>query len=132
MIKKTVTYTDYNGNSRTEDFYFNLNKAEVLELELSTDGGLEAFVNKVVAEHDTRNLCSLFKSLVLKAYGVKSLDGKRFEKSQKLRDEFEQTEAYAEIFTTLATDTDAAIEFFNGIIPKVPENTIKELNSAPN
>lgn len=132
MIKKTVTYTDYNGNSRTEDFYFNLNKAEVLELELSTDGGLEAFVNKVVAEHDTRNLCSLFKSLVLKAYGVKSLDGKRFEKSQKLRDEFEQTEAYAEIFTTLATDTDAAIEFFNGIIPKVPENTIKELNSASN
>lgn len=132
MIKKTVTYTDYNGNSRTEDFYFNLNKAEVLELELSTDGGLEAFVNKVVAEHDTRNLCSLFKSLVLKAYGVKSLDGKRFEKSQKLRDEFEQTEAYAEIFTTLATDTDAAIEFFNGIIPKVPENTIQELNSASN
>lgn len=132
MIKKTVTYTDYNGNSRTEDFYFNLNKAEVLELELSTDGGLEAFVNKVVAEHDTRNLCSLFKSLVLKAYGVKSLDGKRFEKSQKLRDDFEQTEAYAEIFTTLATDTDAAIEFFNGIIPKVPENTIKELNSASN
>lgn len=132
MIKKTITYTDYNGNSRTEDFYFNLNKAEVLELELSTDGGLEAFVNKVVAEHDTRNLCSLFKSLVLKAYGVKSLDGKRFEKSQKLRDEFEQTEAYAEIFTTLATDTDAAIEFFNGIIPKVPENTIKELNSASN
>ena len=132
MIKKTITYTDYNGNSRTEDFYFNLNQAEILEMELSTEGGLEAFVNKVVAEHDTRELCALFKNLVLKAYGVKSLDGKRFEKSQKLRDEFEQTEAYVQIFTKLTTDTDAAVEFFNGIIPKIPENKVKELNSVTN
>lgn len=121
MLKKTMTYTDYNGNPRTEDFYFNLSKAEVAEMELSTNGGLTQMLEKIVAEQDAERLTAMFKDVVLKAYGEKSLDGKRFVKSQELRDAFSQTEAYSDLFIELVTDADAAAAFINGIIPSVPK-----------
>lgn len=119
MLKKTVTYTDYNGVERTEDFYFNLTKAEVTEMELSTDGGLEAMIRKVVSEKNAPAIVKIFKELVLKAYGEKSPDGRRFIKNDEVRDAFSQTEAYSDIFMELATDADAAAAFVNGIIPSM-------------
>lgn len=117
MIKETITYDDYNGNERTEDFYFNLTKAEVMEMEMSTSGGLAEMIQRVVAAQDQPSIIKIFKDLILKAYGVKSPDGKRFIKSEELSIEFSQTEAYSQLFMKLATDADAASNFVNGIVP---------------
>lgn len=118
MLKKTITYIDYDGNERTEDFYFNLSKAELVEMDASTTGGLAKMITKIVAEQDSKRIIEYFKNLVLKSYGEKSPDGRRFIKSAELSDAFSQTEAYSEIFMELATDAEAAAKFVNGIVPK--------------
>jgi hypothetical protein len=120
MLKKTVTYTDFDGNERTETFYFNLTKAEVTEMELSTEGGLSKMLEKIVAAKDSKRIIEVFKDLVLKAYGEKSPDGKRFVKNQEVRDAFSQTQAYSDIFMELATDDQKAAAFVNAITPQVP------------
>ena len=117
MIKKTITYTDYNGVERTENFYFNLSKAEVMEMEMTAEGGMAEFIQKIVDAKDAPSIIRVFKDLVLKAYGVKSDDGRRFIKSKELSDEFAQTEAYSQIFMELATNSDEAAKFVNGIVP---------------
>ena len=117
MLKETMTYTDYNGVERTEDFYFNLRKDEIMEMEMSTAGGLAEMIQRVIAAQDAPAIIKIFKDLVLKAYGVKSPDGKRFIKSEQLSTEFAQTEAYSMLFMKLATDADAAAKFINGIVP---------------
>ena len=117
MIKKTVTFTDYNGVERTEDFYFNLTKAEVMEMEMSTTGGLAETIQKIVAAQDAPAIIKIFKDLVLRAYGEKSPDGRRFIKSDDISAAFSQTEAYSQIFMEQATDADAAAKFVNGIVP---------------
>lgn len=119
MLKKTITYTDYDGNERTEDFYFNLTKAEVAEMEMSYTGGMEKMLRKIVAEKDSKRIVEIFKDLILRAYGEKSADGKRFIKNQELRDAFAQTEAYSVLFMELATDAEAAAAFVNGILPTI-------------
>lgn len=119
-----MTFTDYNGNERTEDFYFNLSKAELSEMELSTTGGLGQMIQDIVAAQDTPRIISIFKDLILKSYGIKSADGRRFIKSKELSTEFSQTEAYSEIFMELATNADAATEFVNGIMPADKEKMI--------
>ena len=119
MLKKTITYTDYNGVERKEDFYFNLAKAEIMEMEMSISGGLTEMINRIVAAQDAPAIVKIFKELVLKAYGIKSPDGKRFIKSEELATEFAQTEAYSQLFMELATDADAASAFVNGIVPNV-------------
>lgn len=118
MLKKNIKYVDYDGNERAEDFYFNLNKAEVIELQLGTVGGLTKTLEKIVQEKDASRIIEYFKTLILKAYGEKSADGRRFIKSQELRDAFEQTEAYSELFIELASDAKMAAEFINGVLPK--------------
>ena len=120
MLKKTITYTDYNGNERKEDFYFNLSKAEIMEMEMSTTGGFAEMIQKIVDTQDAPAIIKTFKDLVLKAYGEKSPDGKRFIKVKdgvRLCDAFAETEAYSNLFMELATDADAAAKFVNGIIP---------------
>ena len=118
MLQKTIKYTDYDGNEREEDFYFNLNKAEVTEMELSKQGGLSEYIKRIVAAQDAPSLVELFKELICKSYGEKSLDGKRFVKSKELTEEFTQTEAYAELFVELASNAEEATKFVNGIMPK--------------
>lgn len=118
MLKKTITYNDYNGVERTEDFYFNLSKAEILEMEMGTSGGLAEMIQKIVAAQDAPSIVRVFKDLVLKAYGEKSPDGKRFIKSEEISTEFSQTEAYSQLFMELATDAEAGAAFVNGIVPK--------------
>lgn len=117
MLKKTITYTDYNGTERTEDFYFNLTQTEVAEMEMSTAGGLAEKIKKIVAAQDAPSIIQIFKELILKAYGEKSADGRRFIKSEALSTEFSQTEAYSVLFMELATNDKAASEFINGIVP---------------
>ena len=120
MLKKTITYTDYNGHQRTEDFYFNLNKAELVELELSASGGLTVMMDRIIAAEDNPTLFKIFKDLVLKAYGIKSDDGRKFIKNQEVRDDFTQTEAYSILVMELVSDAEKAAEFFNAIIPQDP------------
>ena len=124
MLKKTINYTDYNGVERKEDFYFNLTKAEIMEMEMVTTGGLAEMIQRTVDAKDAPTIIKIFKDLVLKAYGEKSADGKRFIKSDEISTAFSQTEAYSIIFMELATDDKAAAEFVNGI---VPANMAKQL-----
>lgn len=118
MLKKTIKYTNYNGIEMEGDFYFNLTKPELIEMEASTAGGLETTINKIVQEKDNAKLIQMFKDLVLKSYGEKSPDGMRFEKSEELSRAFSQTAAYENLFMELAVNPEAATEFVNGIIPK--------------
>lgn len=117
MLKKTIEYTDYNGLERKEDFYFNLTQAEIMEMELTTEGGLAETITKIVDAKNVSEIIKIFKSLILKAYGEKSPDGKRFIKSEEISTAFSQTEAYSILFMELSTDADAAAKFVNGIIP---------------
>lgn len=122
MLKKTITYVDYNGVERTEDFYFNLTKAELTEMEMGTTGGFSEMINRIIATKDIPSVIKIFKELILKSYGQKSADGRRFIKSPELSTEFAQTEAYSILYMELATDEDAAAKFINGIAPAVPED----------
>ena len=122
MLKKTITYTDYDGNKRTEDFYFHLSKSELLEMEMGVSGGMSKLINKIITEQDTKKLIETFKEIIVKAYGEKSPDGKRFIKSKEAVEAFTQTEAYSDLFIELATDADAATVFVNGIIPQTASN----------
>ena len=120
MRKETITYTDYDGNERTEDFYFNLSKPELMEMDYSAAGGMDKMIKKIVDTQDIKKIVELFKDIVLRSYGEKSDDGKRFIKyrdGHRLSDDFAQTEAYNELFMKLATDEGAATDFIKGIIP---------------
>lgn len=117
MLKKTMTYTNYNGDEVTEDFYFNLTKAEILEMELGHTGGLAEYIQQIVNAKEVSEIMTIFKKILLMSYGKKSPDGRRFVKSEDLREEFSQTPAYSELFMELATDADKAAEFINGITP---------------
>ena len=118
MLKKTIKYTDYDGNEREEDFYFNLSKAEITEMELSKEGGMSEYIKKISATQNGPELIKLFKDIIIKSYGEKSLDGKRFIKNKELTEAFTQTEAYSELFVELASNADEAVKFINGIMPK--------------
>lgn len=131
MLKKKITYTDYNGTERTEDFYFNLTKAEIMEMELGTSGGLAEMIQRIVDAQDAPSIIKVFKDLILKAYGEKSPDGKRFIKSKEISDAFSQTEAYSQLFMELATDADAAAEFVNGIVPNMGNGKAIPANITP-
>lgn len=126
MLKKTITYIDYNGVERTEDFYFNFTKAELTEMDLGTTGGMSEMIKKIITANDVPQLITIFKKLVLDAYGEKSADGKRFIKSPELSTAFSQTEAYSQLFMELATDADVASKFVNGIIPSDVSNSVAE------
>lgn len=131
MLKKTIEFEDYNGVNRKEDFYFNLTEAEIMEMEMTTTGGLAEMITKVVAAQDTPTIFKVFKDLILKAYGEKSADGRRFEKSEAISNAFAQTEAYSILFMELATDADAASKFINGIVPnKVANDANLEAKAA--
>lgn len=132
MLKKTITYTDFNGDEVSEDFFFHLSKAELVELELSYKGGLQEAIKRIVAAEDGKAIIGEFKKIILGAYGERSADGRRFIKNQTLRDEFESTEAYSTLFMELVTDADKAAEFVRGIIPKdLVEETAKVVAVAP-
>lgn len=128
MFKYTVKYTDYNGVEREEQCFFNLSKAELMEMELSTKAGVEEMIRVMIATKDNAKIMETFKSLILKSYGIKSEDGRRFIKTQQLRDEFEQSEAYSEFFMSLLSDGDLQNKFINSVVSgsNVPNMDEKE------
>ena len=131
MCVKTITYTDYNGIERTETFYFNLTEAEVVEMELSTAGGISNSITKIVEAKDQPTIIKLFKELILKAYGEKSTDGRRLIKNDEVRDAFAQTEAYSKLFMELAFDADKAAAFVNEITPNAVTRDKIEVSKRP-
>ena len=131
MLKKTITYKDFNEQEVSEDFFFHLSKAELVELEMSHDGGLSDSLKRIVEAEDGKGIIAEFKNIILSAYGVRSSDGRRFTKNQQLREEFESTEAYSELFMELVTNTDSAIEFINGVIPQGMAEEAAKLTAAP-
>lgn len=118
MLKKTITYTDYDDVERTEDHYFNLSKAELIMMDSSVVGGLRQRLEKIIQSKDNVAIMEVFKDLIHRSYGVKSDDGKRFVKSDELSIEFEQTEAYSELVMELLSNPDKAADFVNAIMPK--------------
>ena len=131
MLKKTVTYTDFDGNLRTEDCYFNLTEAELAEMEYSLDGGLSALLKKIINEDNQPQLVKFFKELVVKSYGVKSADGRKFIKNDQVREDFTSSAVYSKIFMELATDSEAASAFVNGIMPKTRFKTDQNIAAVP-
>lgn len=121
MYKKTITYEDYNNVTRTEDFYFNLTQAELAEMEFGTSGGLADMLTQISKSMDQPSIIAMFKKIILAAYGVKSPDGKYFRKNEEIRNDFMSTEAYSILFMELASDSDSASEFINGVIPKIDQ-----------
>lgn len=117
MLKKTITYTDFNGVECTEDFYFNLTEAEIMEMQLTVEGGFGETIDRIVKAKNVPEITKIFKDLILKSYGEKSADGKRFMKTDEIRQGFAQTEAYSVLFMELAQNADAASDFINGIVP---------------
>ena len=118
MLKKTITYTDFNGQTRTEDFYFNLSKSEIILLETTTPGGYTAMLQRIVDSKDNIELMKVFTDLIKRSYGVKSEDGKRFVKSEQALEDFVNSAAFDEMFTEFFTSDTAAAEFAKGILPK--------------
>lgn len=126
MLKKTVSYTNFNDEEVTETHYFHLTQAELVEMELSMDGGLSKHLQRVVDSEDGGEIMRTFKTLLLDSYGKKSDDGRNFVKTQAIKDEFASSQAYSQIFMELATNADAAAEFINGIVPKGLEEQMEK------
>ena len=117
MLKRTITYKDFNGTERTEDFYFNITKAELLDMEIAQEGGLKDYLERIINAKDGKKIYETMRNFILKAYGEKSPDGKRFIKSPELTEAFTQTEAFSDLILDLTTDADKAAAFVNGIMP---------------
>lgn len=130
MIKKTMTYTDYDGVERTEDFWFNLTKAEAAELEFSESGGITKMIERIVQEQDAKRILEVFKDLICRSYGKKSPDGKRFIKSKEQTEEFLQTEAYSDLFVEFMNNADEFSAFFAGVL-NVPNEAVTNKSSTP-
>lgn len=134
MLKKTITYSDFNGNKRTEDFYFNLSEAELAQLQLSENGGYTEWVQDIANAGDNKTLAQIFKDIIMLAYGEKSTDGKYFFKQdpdgRSLANRFAQTEAFSVLYMELITNTDAASTFMNGIIPEELKKKAAEAKAA--
>ena len=127
MLKKTVTYKDYNDVERTESYYFHFNEAEILDMEMSVEAGFAERVQRIVDAKDQTSLLKVIKKFVLDAYGVKSEDGKRFIKNDQVRDEFVQCPAYSMIFMELVTNDVMAAEFVNNVVPDSMKDRLKAI-----
>lgn len=130
MLKKTITYVDYNGQQRTEDFYFNLTQAEIMEMEATTAGGYADMLQRIVDAQDQTAIFNTFKDIIMTAYGEKSPDGRRFVKTPEIKDAFVQTEAYSALIMEFFRDPNSAIEFANGILPTSVSNQTPQLTNA--
>lgn len=131
MLKKTITFKDLDGNEVTEDFYFNLNKAEIAEMELSYEGGLSDYLQVIIKKTDGGAIITAFKDIVTRSVGRRSEDGRRFIKSPDITNEFLQTEAYSEMFMELVTSAEAAAKFIEGIVPEDMRDAVGKIDDVP-
>lgn len=130
MLKKSITYTDFNGEKRTEDYYFNLSRAELTEMQMSVNGGMTEYLQQIVNSQDNKEIFAIFKEIIFKSIGEKSVDGKRFIKNNEIRESFEQSEAYSELLIELMSDAAKASDFVNALIPDTVQEQIKENNAV--
>jgi hypothetical protein len=133
MIKKTVTYKDLNGKERTETFYFHYFESEIMDMEMSEEGGLAERIQRIIDAKDQPSLLKVIKKFVIDAYGVKSDDGRRFDKSQTVKEAFVECPAFSKIYMELLTDDKAAAEFVNRVVPEDMKETLAAIaakNSA--
>lgn len=130
MLKKTVQYEDFNGDMVKEDIYFNLTKAELVEMEINEEGGMAAMLERVAKSKDGKLIMATFKNILLSAYGVKSDDGRKFQKTQEIRDEFASSLAYDAIFFELVTNDESAAEFVNGLAPKNLREDVEKASAS--
>ena len=126
MLKKTITYIDYDGMERTEDFWFNLSKTELTKLDAELPGGVLGVLRKIIDKKDRKALVDFIETLILRSYGEKTLDGKRFVKTPEMAEEFMQTPAYDELFMSILSDTDSQTSFINGVIPQSMAKEIEQ------
>jgi hypothetical protein len=132
VLKKTITYEDFTGETVSEDFFFHLSKAELIEIEMSYEGGLSEALKRIIAAEDAKSIIAEFKNIIMTSYGKKSPDGKRFIKNDQIREEFASSEAYSTLFMELVTDTGAAVNFINGVIPAgMAEEVAKTASVTP-
>lgn len=131
MVKKTITYEDYNGEEVSEDFFFHMSQAELIELEVSFKGGLSEQLKRIIEAEDPKELIAEFKHILLLSYGKKSDDGRRFVKNQAIRDDLQASPAYDKLFMELVTDAGKAAEFINGVIPKGMAEQAAKVAQAP-
>lgn len=129
MIKKMIRYVDFNGVERTEDFYFNLTKAEIIEMNLTTDGGLKELIDRIMNAKNQLEIVKMFKLLIEKSYGAKSPDGRKFMKSPEILADFEATQAYSDLYSELTTNPEKAAEFFNGMMPAELQDAAETANA---
>lgn len=126
MLKRTVTYQNYNGDEVTEDLYFNLTKAEIVDMELSTNGGLSTLLNRIVNTKNIPEAVKVIKEILTKSYGKKSDDGNRFIKNQQLIDDFVASPAYTKLYMELVFDAEAGAKFITGIVPPDMVNELQK------
>lgn len=131
MLKREITYEDFNGDTVTDTVYFNLTRTEIVELQLTYDGGLEETIKKIIRSEDLQALIAEFKHIVLLSFGEKSADGKRFVKNDDIREAFSQTAAYDALFMELATNENAAADFIKGIIPADMTKEVEAVQLPP-
>ena len=128
MQKETITYVDYNGITRTEDFMFNLTEQELVDMQLTTAGGYSETVKAIIDARDQPALIAIFKELLLKSYGKKTPDGRRFDKSKEIVDDFVHCPAYSILYMRLVTDDQYAAKFISGLIPADLAEKVKQQN----
>lgn len=131
MFKKTIKYVDYKGNEREEDFYFNITKSELVEMELAQKGGMSEYLEKITKAQTKDELILWFKKIILKAYGEKSEDGRRFMKSDEIAKAFSETEAFNQLYMELITDEGKAADFVNAVVPTFTEEEFGQLSEKP-
>lgn len=130
MHKRVIKYEDFDGNHREEECYFGFTQTELNKMNLSTEGGLLAMAERIISTQNGKELCELFDKIILGSYGIKSLDGRRFEKSEEISREFSQTLAYDQLFSELSTDAHKFAEFFNNVLPKESQISADKLNDV--
>lgn len=131
MVKKTISFENFDGKKVKKDWYFHLNEIELMDLQLETEGGFQEFVAKAVEENDNKKIVKILKDIIVKSVGIKSEDGMRFIKSEEITDEFCQTGAYPALFLELAQDENAAEAFLTGVFPKVEGATVQPEDHKP-
>lgn len=139
MLKKSISYVDFNGDKQVDECYFNLSKSELTQMEMSEKGGFENYIQKIIEEKDNKKIYALFKEIVLSSYGEKSADGRSFIKKKlvdgqmvNLRDEFEQTMAFDTLMMELIAGGEKAVaDFINKLIPKeLQEELAKQVSEG--
>lgn len=129
MLTKTITYTDFNDNERTEDFYFHLSEREIMNLHTKYDGGLDGAIEAMVQSNDIHELLAVLQEIILLSYGVKSADGKSFVKSDEVKQQFEYSAAFSELYLDLLSDEQNAVDFIKNLLPTKAQKRIEELEA---